>query len=44
MFLPDGVAVGAGAVVVSSFHEENIAVAGVPAIKISNSGREKWGE
>ena len=44
VFLPDGIAVGAGAVVVSSFHEENITVAGVPAIKISNSGREKWGE
>ena len=36
------VAIGAGAVVVKDIFEENIAVAGVPAKKVSDNGRLKW--
>lgn len=36
------VAIGAGAVVVKDVLEENIAVAGVPARKVSDNGRAKW--
>ncbi len=38
----DGVAVGANAVVNKDVLEPNIAVAGVPAKKISNNGRSAW--
>lgn len=38
----DGIAIGAGAVVNKSFVEEDIAIAGVPAKKISNNGRKSW--
>ena len=37
-----GIAVGANAVVNKSFLEEEIAIAGVPAKKISNNGRSSW--
>ena len=40
--IADGVAIGANAVVNKSVTEENIAVAGVPAKKISNNGRAEW--
>ena len=40
--LADNIAVGANAVVNKSFAEENIAIAGVPAKKISNNGRKVW--
>ena len=38
----NGVAIGANAVVNKDVLEENIAVAGVPAKKISNNGRGSW--
>ena len=38
----NGVAIGANAVVNKDVIEENIAVAGVPARKISNNGRNTW--
>ena len=38
----DGIAIGAGAVVNKSFLEEDKAIAGVPARKISNNGRKAW--
>ena len=41
-YLADSIAVGAGAVVNKSFFEANIAVAGVPAKKVSNNGRSEW--
>lgn len=40
--LANNIAVGANAVVNKSFDEENIAIAGVPAKKISNNGRKEW--
>ncbi|MBQ7410439.1 MAG: serine acetyltransferase [Clostridia bacterium] len=40
--LANNIAVGANAVVNKSFEEEDIAIAGVPAKKISNNGRTKW--
>lgn len=40
--LAKNIAVGANAVVNKSFEEENIAIAGIPAKKISNSGRLEW--
>jgi serine O-acetyltransferase len=40
--LAKNIAVGANAVVNKSFDEENIAIAGVPAKKISNNGRLEW--
>lgn len=40
--LGNGIAVGANAVVTKSFTEDNIAIAGVPAKKISNNGRDTW--
>ena len=40
--IADNVAIGANAVVCRSVEEENIAVAGVPAKKVSNSGRLEW--
>lgn len=38
----NGVAIGANAVVTKSFEEDNIAIAGVPAKKISNNGTDTW--
>lgn len=38
----DGTAIGAGAVVNKKFNEKNIAIAGVPAKKISNNGKYTW--
>ena len=38
-----GIAIGANDVVNKSFEEENIAIAGVPARKISNNGTLSWG-
>ena len=40
--IADYTAIGANAVVNKSVEEENIAVAGVPAKKISNSGNREW--
>lgn len=40
--IPDGVAIGANAVVNRDVPEANIAVAGVPAKKISNNGKAEW--
>ncbi len=40
--LADGIAVGANAVVNKSFPEPDITIAGVPARKISDHGRESW--
>lgn len=42
VILADNIAIGANAVVNKSFFEENIAIAGVPAHKISNNGRIEW--
>ena len=40
--IADGIAIGANSVVNKSFIEKNIAIAGVPAKKISNNGTQKW--
>lgn len=40
--LAPNIAVGAGAVVNKSFDESDIAIAGVPAVKISSNGRKSW--
>lgn len=40
--LADNIAVGANAVVNKSFEEADIAIAGIPAKKISNNGRNVW--
>lgn len=40
--IPDNCVVGANSVVNKSFEEENIAIAGVPAKKISNNGKLTW--
>ncbi len=40
--LANYIAVGANSVVTHSFYEENIAIAGSPAKKISNNGRKNW--
>lgn len=42
--IANNIAVGANSVVNKSFYEENIAIAGVPAKKISNNGRLSWGK
>ena len=42
--IADNIAIGANAVVNKDFLEENIAIAGVPAKKISNNGRLFWGK
>ena len=42
VWLAENVAVGANAVVTKSVDEPNIAVAGVPAKKVSNNGRINW--
>lgn len=40
----NGIAIGANSVVNKEFLEEDIAIAGVPAKKISNNGRKTWGK
>lgn len=40
--IADGIAIGANAVVNKSFTEPDIAIAGVPARKISNNGKKSW--
>lgn len=40
--IADGVAIGANAVVTKDVPEEEIAVAGVPARKVSNNGKANW--
>ena len=42
VFLADHIAVGANAVVNKNFSESNIAIAGVPAKKISDNGSTQW--
>lgn len=42
VYIADNVAIGANAVVCKSIEEENIAVAGVPARKVSENGRLQW--
>lgn len=42
--IANGIAIGANSLVNKSFTEENIAVAGVPAKKVSNNGKLKWGK
>lgn len=42
IYIADGVAIGANAVVNKDVLETNIAVAGVPAKKISNGGKSSW--
>ena len=44
MCVAKGIAIGANAVVNKSIEEEYIAVAGVPAKKVSNNGSNKWGK
>ena len=41
-YIAQHIAIGANAVVNKSFSETNIAIAGVPAKKISNNGRLTW--
>ena len=40
--IADNIAIGAGAVVVKSFEEKGISIAGVPAKKVSNNGSEPF--
>ena len=42
VYVANNVAIGANALVNKSVEEENIAIAGVPAKKISNNGRLEW--
>lgn len=42
--LADHIAVGGNALVNKTFCESDIAIAGVPAKKISNNGRSAWGK
>ena len=42
--LGNGLAIGANSVVTKSFGEDNIAIAGVPAKKISNNGSATWNQ
>ena len=42
--IADGIAIGANAVVNKSFQQPNITIAGVPAKKISDKGRDSWGK
>ncbi len=42
IYLADNIAVGANALVNRNFMEENIAIAGIPAKKISNNGSLEW--
>lgn len=41
--LANGIAVGANSFVNKSFNEENITIAGSPALKVSTGGKNKWG-
>lgn len=40
--IADGIAIGANSLVNKSFEEQGIAIAGVPAKKISDNGKAKW--
>ncbi len=40
--ISDGIAIGANSLVNKSFEEDDITIAGIPAKKISDSGRETW--
>lgn len=40
--LANNIAVGANAVVNKTFNEENVAIAGIPAKKVSNNGSLEW--
>ena len=40
--LRNGIAIGANSLVNKSFEEQNIAIAGCPAKKISNNGDSTW--
>ena len=40
--IAEGIAIGANALVNKSFNEPDIAIAGVPAKKISDNGRKNW--
>ena len=42
VYITDGIAIGANSLVNKSFYEENIAIAGNPARKISNNGSNTW--
>ena len=42
--IANGIAIGANALVNKSFSEENIAIAGVPAHKVSDNGSREWGK
>ncbi len=42
--IPNYTAIGAGSIVNKSFLEENIAIAGVPAKKISDNGSKTWNQ
>lgn len=42
VYIAKNVAIGANSVVTKSFEEENIALAGAPAKKVSNNGRLNW--
>ena len=42
VFIAKNIAIGANAVVTKSFTTENIAIAGVPARKVSDNGRLEW--
>lgn len=44
VYIAKNVAVGANAVVTKSIFEEDIAIAGMPAKKVSENGRTKWGK
>ena len=44
VYIADGIAIGANAVVNKTFLEENIAVAGIPAKKVSESGSLRWNQ
>ena len=41
--IPDDCVIGANAVVIKSFYEKDISIAGVPAKKISDKGVSAWG-
>ena len=42
IYIADGIAIGANALVNKSFTEKGIAIAGVPANKISDNGKKAW--
>lgn len=43
VWIANGITIGANALVNKNFDEEKIAIAGVPAKKISDNGRWQWG-